>query len=111
MELVNIESLARTEGGTARFEGADHGAETSFFVVRSAPGEGADKHRHPYAEVFVNLGGSVEVTVDGETRLVEGGTIVVVPAGAWHEFENRSEAAALMVNIHPAEAIIQENWE
>ena len=70
--------------------GNDHGASVSFFLVRSAPGQGADKHRHPYEEIFVNLGGSIEVTVGDESRLVEKGTIVVVPAGAWHGFKNRS---------------------
>jgi len=111
VNLVDVDSLARSKGGTARFVGDDHGATASFFVVRSAPGEGADKHRHPYEEIFVNLGGSIEVTVDGETCLVERGTIVVVPAGAWHEFKNRSEDSALMVNIHPAASMEQEDWE
>lgn len=111
MELVDVDSLASTPGGTARFLGVDHGASVSFFVVGSAPGEGAGKHRHPYEEVFVNLGGSIEVTVSDETRLVERGTIVVVPAGAWHGFKNRSEAAALMVNVHPAASMAQEDWE
>jgi hypothetical protein len=47
MRLVDIDSLAPAAGGTARFVGTDHGANASFFVVRSAPGDGADKHRHP----------------------------------------------------------------
>ena len=46
-----------------------------------------------------------------ETRLVESGTIVVVPAGAWHGFKNRSEEPALMVNVHPAATMVQEDWE
>ena len=111
MQLVDVDSLAPTRGGTARFVGDDHGASASFFVVRSAPGKGADEHRHPYDEIFVNLGGCVEVTVGDETRLVESGTIVVVPAGAWHGFKNRSEEPALMVNVHPAATMVQEDWE
>ena len=111
MKVVVVDSLASTSGGTARFVGDDHGASASFFVVRSAPGEGADKHRHPYEEIFVNLGGTIEVTVGDETRLVEKGTIVVVPVGAWHGFKNRSDEAALMVNIHPAASMVQEDWE
>jgi hypothetical protein len=42
--------------------------------------------------------------------VVEGGTIMVVPAGTWHEFKNRSERAALMVNSHPAAEIAKEDW-
>jgi quercetin dioxygenase-like cupin family protein len=103
MQLVDVDCLAQTRGGTARFVGEEYGP--------SVPGKGADKHRHPYEEIFVNLGGSIEVTVDDETRLVESGTIVVVPAGAWHGFKNRSEEAALMVNVHPAAIMVQEDWE
>lgn len=109
MNIIGIGGLKPPSGNTARFEGAEHGADVSFFVVGSAPGEGADEHRHPYEEVFVNLGGSVEVTVAGETRMLEGGSIAVVPAGAWHGFKNRSEDAALMVNIHPAAIMKQED--
>lgn len=109
MNITDIDGLRPPSGGTARFEGAHHGANVSFFVVGSAPGDGADEHRHPYEETFVNLGGTVEVTVAGETRLVEGGSIVVVPAGAWHGFKNRSRSAALMVNIHPAATMVQED--
>jgi quercetin dioxygenase-like cupin family protein len=108
VDIIDIDGLKPPSSNTARFVGAEHGASASFFVVGSPPGEGADEHRHPYEEVFVNLGGRVEVTVDGETRMLEGGTIAVVPAGAWHGFKNRSEEAALMVNIHPAPTMVQE---
>jgi quercetin dioxygenase-like cupin family protein len=37
-------------------------------VVTGPPGKGAGKHRHPYADIFVVLGGSIEVTVGDETR-------------------------------------------
>jgi quercetin dioxygenase-like cupin family protein len=111
VNVIDIGGLKPPSSNTARFVGADHGASVSFFVVGSATGQGAEEHRHPYEEVFVNLGGTVEVTVDGETRMVEGGSIVVVPAGAWHGFKNRSEDAALMVNIHPAATMVQEDRE
>ena len=36
--------------------------------------------------------------------------IVIVPADSWHEFKNRSDHHALMVNIHPVPEMIQEDW-
>jgi quercetin dioxygenase-like cupin family protein len=110
METIDIETLARVAGATARFEGEGHGSSVSFFVVRNRPGEGADKHRHPYDETFVILDGRIEVIVDGELRMLGAGTIAVVPAGAWHEFKNRGEEVSLMVNIHPSPRIVQEDW-
>jgi quercetin dioxygenase-like cupin family protein len=110
METIDIETLTQVAGGTARFEGAGHGSSVSFFVVRNRPGDGADKHRHPYDETFVVLVGDIEVIVDDEPRMLAAGTIAVVPAGAWHEFKNRSHDTSLMVNIHASPRIIQENW-
>jgi quercetin dioxygenase-like cupin family protein len=50
------------------------------------------------------------VIVGGETRMVRGGNIAVIPANTWHEFKNRSDHAALMVNIRPVPKMIQEDW-
>jgi len=110
VNIIDITSLRPPSGGAARFQGVDHGASASFFVVTSAPGQGADKHRHPYEEIFVILDGDIEVSIDGETRMVGGGSIVIVLANTWHEFKNRSDRAALMVNIHPVPKMIQEDW-
>jgi quercetin dioxygenase-like cupin family protein len=110
MNLIEIDSLRPPSGGSPRFEGINYGANTSFFVVTSAPGRGADKHRHPYEEVFVILDGDIEVIVDGEMQMISGGNIAIIPAGAWHEFKNRSDHPALMVNIHPVPQMIQEDW-
>lgn len=110
MNTIDIESIAAVAGGTAKFEGGTAGSPVSFFVVRSLPGAGADKHRHPYTETFVILEGEIEVIIDGEQALLGAGTIAVVPAMAWHEFKNRSDSRCLMVNIHPGTEIIQEDW-
>ena len=110
MQTIDMETLTRVAGATARFEGEGHGSSVSFFVVRNRPGDGADKHRHPYDETFVILQGDIEVIVDDEVRMLGAGTIAVVPAGAWHEFKNRSRETSLMVNIHPSPRIVQEDW-
>ena len=110
MNALDLASFVIASSGTAKFEGLDHGSPVSFFVVRSVPGTGAAKHRHPYVETFVILEGDIEIILDGEQSLVGPGHIVVVPAMSWHEFTVRSDHPALMVNIHPVPEIIQENW-
>jgi quercetin dioxygenase-like cupin family protein len=109
MNIIDIASLKPASGGSRRFEGGNYGANVSFFVVTSATGKGADKHRHPYEETFVVLEGDIEVIVNGELRMIKAGNIVVIPANTWHEFKNRSEQSALMVNIHPTPKMIQED--
>ncbi len=110
MNIIDIASLKPASGGSPRFEGSHYGANVSFFVVMSATGKGADKHRHPYEEVFVILEGDIEVIIHGELRRIQAGNIVVIPANAWHEFKNRSSQPALMVNIHPVPKMLQEDW-
>ena len=110
MKTIDIETLTRVAGATARFEGEGNGSSVSFFIVRNQPGDGADKHRHPYDETFVILDGEIEVIVDEELRMLGAGTIAIVPAGVWHEFKNRGDRVSLMVNIHPSPRIIQEDW-
>jgi mannose-6-phosphate isomerase-like protein (cupin superfamily) len=107
---IAIDSLRPEGGGAALFQGVEHGARTSFFVVTSRPGGGAEKHRHPYEEIFVVLDGDIEVVVDGQPEMVSGGSIRVIPARAWHSFTNRSTRPCLMVNIHSSPRLIQENW-
>lgn len=111
MQLIDINSLRPVSGGSPRFEGVNHDATVSFFVVDSPPGKGAVKHRHPYEEIFILLDGVIEAVIDGETYMVESGNIIVIPPNTWHEFKNRSDHPLLMVNIHPAPSMIQENWE
>lgn len=110
MQILEIESIRPPTGGSPRFEGYLHGANTSFFVVTSTPGKGADKHRHPYEEVFILLEGKIEVIVGGEQRMVEAGHILIIPPNTWHEFKNRSDHPLKMVSIHPVTQMIQENW-
>lgn len=110
VKKVVIADVIAASRGAGRFEGKDHGSPVSFFYVTSEPGKGASKHRHPYAETFVIIDGDIEVTVDGTTERMHGGTIAIIPPNAWHEFTNMGDRRALMVNIHPTDEMIQENW-
>ncbi|ACQ78527.1 Cupin 2 conserved barrel domain protein [Beutenbergia cavernae DSM 12333] len=110
MDILSFDQLASRPGGTPTFIGADHGATVSFFVERAGPGEGPPKHRHPYDETFVVIEGTLEFTVEGVTKGVGPGEIVVAPARAWHSFTNRTDAPALSVNIHAADRMETEWW-
>jgi quercetin dioxygenase-like cupin family protein len=110
IRTIDIGEVIAASRGAGRFEGKDHGSPVSFFYVTSEPGKGASKHRHPYVETFVIIDGDIEVTVDGTTQRMPGGTVAIIPANSWHEFTNVGERRALMVNIHPVDEMIQENW-
>jgi quercetin dioxygenase-like cupin family protein len=92
-----------------RFEGVDHGADVSFFVIDGPPGHVVELHRHPYQEVFVVHAGRVRFTAGDATLDAVAGDVVVVPAGAPHGFANTGQERLRMTGIHVA-AAMQTEW-
>lgn len=109
MNLIDISHLIPPAGGAARIEGADHEANVSFFVVHCPPGFGPDLHRHPYDETFIVLDGAIEVTIGDELAAVSAGQVAIVPPDTWHQFKNRGDTVARLVNIHPVSRMVQED--
>ncbi len=108
MNILDINELTPPGGEVANFQGVEHEANVSFFIVQFKSGHGPRKHRHPYEETFIILDGEIEAVIDGETHSIGSGKIVVIPAETWHEFRNCSEKTLLMVNLHPVPKMITE---
>jgi len=105
--------IARDElphSGTAhRFEGYLHGgANVSFFLSETPPGEGPRLHAHPYDEVFVVQEGVLTFTVGDAAVEATSGHIVVVPAGVPHRFVNSGTGRAQHIDIHTSGRMITE---
>jgi quercetin dioxygenase-like cupin family protein len=93
----------------ARFEGADHGGEVSFFLNHNPPGVGTSLHRHPYAETFIVQAGTATFTVDGATIEATEGDIVSVPPNTPHGFVNSGATELRQIGIHAA-AAMETEW-
>jgi mannose-6-phosphate isomerase-like protein (cupin superfamily) len=100
MAVLRVESL-HDSGNSFRFDGADHAAPVSFFLLHSRPGEGPGLHRHPYAETFIIEEGEATFTIGDETLVAGSGDIVVAPAETPHAFVNSGSTVLRSVNIHP----------
>ena len=107
VNIIHAADLELRPGGTARFEGEAHGSGASFFLVRNAPGEGAQLHIHPYPETWVVRGGRVRFTVGGQPAEAAAGDIVVAPANVPHKFVSLGPELLEMVCIHPSPRILQ----
>ena len=90
------------------FQGYHLGAGVSFIVVDAPPGGGPKLHRHPYEEVFIVQEGVATFTVGDEQIEVQGGQVVVVPAGVAHKFVNSGEERLRQVDIHASERFVSE---
>ena len=94
-----------------KFEGADHGANVSFFLSTHAPGEGPKLHRHPYDETFILQRGEATFTLGDETITAAPGHVLVVPATTPHKFVNSGEGRLQQVSIHSVPRMEQEDLE
>ena len=100
MDVVRVESLPDS-GNSFRFDGTEHAAPISFFLLHTAPGRGPGLHRHPYAETFIVQEGEVTFTIGEEKVEARAGDIVVAPAETPHAFVNSGSGVLRSVNIHP----------
>ncbi|HEY7001246.1 MAG TPA: cupin domain-containing protein [Candidatus Udaeobacter sp.] len=96
-------------GMSYEFAGETQDAPFSAYIVNAKPGQGPPLHTHPYVEVAFTLEGRATITVGAETREVNAGGIVVIPANTPHRFVNSGDAILRQIDIHASPRFIQTN--
>ena len=109
--LVRADELRFGTGRTLRFEGRDHGAGISYFLVDNDPGQGPGLHRHPYTETWIVLEGEARITIGDAQLDATAGDTATVAANTWHGFTNTGTGPLRMVCIHASDVMIQENLD
>lgn len=61
--------------------------------------QGPGAHAHPEDDVFYVIEGTMSFWVDGHWTHAKQGSFVLVPGGVSHDFENRSDARAGVLNF------------
>ena len=108
MSFTNLEQLPFV-GMSYEFHGEKQGSPFSAYIVNAKPGQGPPLHTHPYVEVAFTLEGHATITVGEETREVNGGDIVVIPANTPHRFVNSGEGVLRQIDVHASPSFIQTN--
>ena len=98
-KVIPIASL-RTESGSSEFEGRFFGSDVCFIVIDSEARSGPALHKHPYSETFVILEGTALFQIGDDEVRASGGSVVVVPPGVPHRFENAGPGRLLQIDIH-----------
>jgi mannose-6-phosphate isomerase-like protein (cupin superfamily) len=81
-------------------DGAESGARYSISEWWLDPHtKGPGTHQHPEDDVFYVLQGVMHVRVDGNWVEAPAGSFVLVPGGTSHDFENRGDERAGMLNV------------
>jgi quercetin dioxygenase-like cupin family protein len=108
MSFLTLDQLPFV-GMSHEFVGETEGAPFSAYIVTAKPGQGPPLHTHPYVEVAFTLEGCATITVGDETREVEAGGIVVIPAETPHRFVNSGYSVLRQIDIHASPTFIQTN--
>ena len=108
MNFLNLEQLPLV-GMSYQFHGEKQGAPFSAYFVNAKPGQGPPLHTHPYVEVELTLEGNATVTVGDDTREVNAGSIVVIPANTPHRFLNSGSGVLRQIGIHASPKFVQTN--
>lgn len=61
--------------------------------------KGPGTHAHPEDDIFFVLAGTMSILIDKEWIDAPTGTFVLVPGGIPHDFENRGDVKAGMLNL------------
>jgi mannose-6-phosphate isomerase-like protein (cupin superfamily) len=108
MSFLKLELLPFV-GMSYQFHGEKQGAPFSAYFVTAKPGQGPPLHTHPYVELELTLEGTGTMTVGDDTRDVNAGSIVVIPANTPHRFVNSGSGVLRQIGIHASPKFIQTN--
>ena len=83
--------------------GKDSGGENLTVVEASIdPGAGLGLHVHPgYEEATLIMEGEIQAVLEGETRILGPGDVLLAPAGVKHTITNQSDEPAKVLAIYP----------
>lgn len=77
----NIAPKALAPGVTAKIAS---GEKMMLSLVTLAPGAVVPTHSHPHEQMGLMVSGTMEFSIEGETRLFSGNDMYVVPGGVPH---------------------------
>jgi quercetin dioxygenase-like cupin family protein len=98
MPFVNIPSLGvieRLPGWYGRFFSSPSMTFAHYDFVR---GSFIHEHFHPQEEVYEVIEGELEITIDGEAKIVRPGLVAIVPAGVAHSVKALTDGRAIIVD-------------
>ena len=91
--MGGMSSVFKADGA----ETADGYSISEWWLEARTRGPGA--HSHPEDDVFYVIEGTMSFLVEGEWIDCPAGSFVLAPGGATHDFENRSDSRAGVLNV------------
>jgi quercetin dioxygenase-like cupin family protein len=79
--LHKIETKQPVQGAQVRFVHSEH---MTMAYWQFEPGTDLPQHSHPHEQVTNVMGGSFELTIEGESLDLQAGSVVVIPPNTEH---------------------------
>jgi quercetin dioxygenase-like cupin family protein len=86
-DLSRLETKQPVKGALVRFVHSDN---MTMAYWQFEPGVDLPEHSHPHEQISNIMGGSFELTIDGETLELEAGSVVIIPPNAVHSGRART---------------------
>ena len=113
VNLYDLEGIEYPAGRRSRVLVGDNGALQGEHFVQGYsiiyPGCGIPEHDHPAEETYFIYSGSGSITVDGETRPLKAGDIVLVPSGLSHRLFNDGDTDMHMMYVYAPKMVV-DHW-
>ena len=75
-----------------------HSANMTFAYYEFKAGASIHEHFHPQEEVYEVIAGELELTIDGETKILRPGIVAIVPGNARHSVKALADGRAIIVD-------------
>ena len=95
VETLGLKVLERLPGWRGRYF---HSPSMTFAHFDFVRGSSIHEHFHPQEEVWNVIEGELEMTVDGQTRIVRPGVAAIVPANVRHSAKALTDGRAIIVD-------------
>lgn len=97
IEPDDLEEREPLPGCKGRFLHTDNMTVVYWQMEAGAP---LPEHAHPHEQIVNMIAGEYELTVDGDTRLLTPGSVVVIPSNVVHSGRARTDCRIIDV-FHP----------
>lgn len=97
MPFIEISTLEEKEIVSGFYGRFTHGEKMTASFWRVDAGAELPEHAHPHEQISMVVSGRFEMTLDGETRQLEAGMLVMIPSNVTHS--GRALTACEMMDI------------
>jgi quercetin dioxygenase-like cupin family protein len=98
MPFIDTNSLNVIERLPGWFGRYFHSANMTIAHYDFKRGSSIHEHHHPQEEVYEVIEGELEMTIDGETRIVRAGIVAIVPGNVPHSVKALTNGRAIIVD-------------